>query len=263
MPESEYVQNRISSSSFQIFLGRFILIGRGGIAETESPFSFSYLVRNFDLGLIWNVGLFLFQPRNLLKHQGLRFVTSSLEKKAQLAAAEKEQMPTLEKAQSDVSSEKEQLSSLETVKETEEAEGEKLMNNGYRISASTAYQIAAAAASYLQSHTKSILSFRSAKTSMKEDLVEGGDHSMGDGKIASSEMASFVVTTNSVTAVVAGKEEMKQAVAKDLSSARSSPCEWFICDDDNCGTRFFVIQVKDCSSSELSLFSPLLFHKAV
>lgn len=261
MPESEYVQNRISSSpSFQIFLGRFILIGRGGIAETESPFSFSYLVRNFDLGLIWNVGLFLFQPRNLLKHQGLRFVTSSLEKKAQLAAAEKEHMPTLEKAQT---SEKEQLSSLETVKETEEAEGEKLRNNGYRISASTAYQIAAAAASYLQSHTKSILSFRSAKTSTKEDLVEGGDHSMGDGKIASSEMASFVATTNSVTAVVAGKEEMKQAVAKDLSSARSSPCEWFICDDDNCGTRFFVIQVKDCSSSELSLFPPLLFHKAV
>lgn len=99
------------------------------------------------------------KPRNLLKHQGLRFVTSSLEKKAQLAAAEKEQMPTLEKAQT---SEKEQLSSLETVKETEEAEGEKLRNNGYRISASTAYQIAAAAASYLQSHTKSILSFRSA-----------------------------------------------------------------------------------------------------
>lgn len=230
------------------------------MAETESPFSFSYLVRSFDLGLTWNVGLLLFQPRNLLKHQGLRFVTSSLEKKAQLAAAEKEQMPALEKAQSDASSEKEQLSSLETVKETE---GDKLMNNGYRISASTAYQIAAAAASYLQSHTKSILSFRSAKTSMKEDLVEGGDHSMGDGKIASSEMASFVATTNSVTAVVAGKEEMKQAVAKDLSSARSSPCEWFICDDDNCGTRFFVIQVKDCPSSELSLFSPLLFLKAV
>ncbi|KAJ8623334.1 hypothetical protein MRB53_031863 [Persea americana] len=199
------------------------------------------------------------KPRNLLKHQGLRFVTSSLEKKAQLAAAEKEQMPALEKAQSDASSEKEQLSSLETVKETE---GDKLMNNGYRISASTAYQIAAAAASYLQSHTKSILSFRSAKTSMKEDLVEGGDHSMGDGKIASSEMASFVATTNSVTAVVAGKEEMKQAVAKDLSSARSSPCEWFICDDDNCGTRFFVIQGSESMASWQAnlLFEPIQFE---
>lgn len=203
-------------------------------------------------------GFSLFQPGNLLKHQGLRFVTSSLEKKAQLAAAEMEQIPSLEEAQS-VASEKDPISSQKTEMEPEETEeGEKQMKNGYRISASTAYQIAATAASYLQSHTRNILSFRSTRTSMKEDSVEGGDHNIGDNsKIISSEVASFVATTNSVTAVVAGKEEMKQAVAKDLSSARSSPCEWFICDDDSCGTRFFVIQVKGCSSCQLSLFSSL------
>ncbi|ONK63046.1 uncharacterized protein A4U43_C07F10850 [Asparagus officinalis] len=41
-----------------------------------------------------------------------------------------------------------------------------------------------------------------------------------------SEMTSFVAKTNSVTAVVVGKEKMKQAVAKDLSSAQTNPiCE--------------------------------------
>jgi hypothetical protein len=56
------------------------------------------------------------------------------------------------------------------------------------------------------------------------------------------DVASFMATTDSMTAVVAAKEEVKQAVADDLSSTRSSPCEWFICDDDR-GTRFFAIQV--------------------
>lgn len=32
-------------------------------------------------------------------------------------------------------------------------------------------------------------------------------------------------------------------VADDLNSLWSSPCEWYICDDDESSTRYFVIQV--------------------
>jgi hypothetical protein len=52
-----------------------------------------------------------------------------------------------------------------------------------------------------------------------------------------------MATTDSVTKVVAEKEEVKQVLSDDLNSTRSSPCEWFICNDNQSGIRFFVIQV--------------------
>jgi len=185
-------------------------------------------------------GLLSFQPVNLLKYHGLRFVTSSLEKKAKSSNAEKE------KAADNSDKPEEQLpdraTSLEssTIAESNEKQSE----NSYGISPSTAYHIAASAASFLQSQTKSILPFGTPKADIEKNPSEAGRVSEDDGGISCSEMASFVATTNSVTAVVAGKEEMKQAVAKDLNSANSSPCEWFICDDDKSGTRYFVIQVR-------------------
>lgn len=124
----------------------------------------------------------------------------------------------------------------------EEVEGAEPKTNGYRISASTAYQIAASAASYLHSHTKSIIPFKSSKIGADKNSMEEVNGSNADIDMMNSEVASFMATTDSVTAVVAAKEEVKQAVADDLSSTHSSPCEWFICDDDH-GTRFFVIQV--------------------
>nr|XP_023917001.1 uncharacterized protein LOC112028538 [Quercus suber] len=78
-----------------------------------------------------------------------------------------------------------------------------------------------------------------------------------------SEMASFMATTDSVTAVVAAKEEVKQAVADDLNSVRSSPCEWFICDEDQTGTRYFVIQGSESLASWQAnlLFEPVQFEE--
>lgn len=105
------------------------------------------------------------------------------------------------------------------------------------ISASTAYEIAASAASYLHSRTVKILPFRSSKT---EDSLEAGQN---NGDMMNSDMVSLMATTDSVTAVVAAKEEVKQAVADNLNSTRSSPCEWYVCDDVESSTRFFVIQV--------------------
>lgn len=56
--------------------------------------------------------------------------------------------------------------------------------------------------------------------------------------------ASSVATTNSVTSMVAAMEETRQAVADDLNSSRSCPCEWFIYDNDQSSTRYFVVQVE-------------------
>jgi hypothetical protein len=92
------------------------------------------------------------------------------------------------------------------------------------INPAVAYRIAASAASRLFSHSKSVLPFGSSKRQDNEE-------------------ASLLATADSVTAVVAAKEEVKQAVADDLKSNRSPPCEWFVCDDDKSGTRFFFIQV--------------------
>lgn len=57
------------------------------------------------------------------------------------------------------------------------------------------------------------------------------------------DVVSLMATTDSVIAVVVAKEELKQAVADDLNSTHSSPCEWFVCDDDQSATRFLVIQM--------------------
>ncbi|CBI36930.3 unnamed protein product, partial [Vitis vinifera] len=145
------------------------------------------------------------KPGILLKNHGLRFVTSSVEKREMTTKAEKEQ-------------------------------------GSDELSASAAYQIAASAASYLHSRTRSILPFKSSK--------------------AEIEVASFMATTDSVTAVVAAKEEVKQAVADDLNSVLTTPCEWFICDDDRTGTRFFVIQGSESLASWQAnlLFEPISFE---
>ena len=177
----------------------------------------------------------LIQPGNLLTNHGLRFVTSSIEKK-ELATAEKNEA-TAEKNQASAETQE-----VET-RENDKDEGKEQKDSGYRISASATYQIAASAASYLHAQTRSILPFKSSKAEGGEGSHEGSSESIDNVNKINTEVASFMATTDSVTAVVAAKEEVKQAVADDLSSTHSSPCEWFICDDDQSGTRYFVIQV--------------------
>lgn len=131
----------------------------------------------------------------------------------------------------------------------EEEERNEMKNSGYKISATAAYNIAASAASYLHAQTRSILPFKSSNVAAGEGSLEGSND------MITTEVASLMATTDSVTAVVAAKEEVKQAVADDLNSTRSSPCEWFICDDDQNGTRFFVIQVEKISWGHYSCSS--------
>ncbi|VVA25323.1 PREDICTED: Lipase [Prunus dulcis] len=196
------------------------------------------------------------QPGNLLRCYGLRFVTSSIEKKELTAKTEKDQ----------VSAEiQETEKNLEEDRE-EDAEGKEKeqKNNGYRISASAAYQIAASAASYLHSHTRSILPSKCSEAETETDK-NSPEESSGRSDVVNrmnSEVVSLMATTDSVTAVVAAKEEVKQAVADDLNSTCSSPCEWFICDDDQRGTRFFVIQGSESLASWQAnlLFEPIQFE---
>ena len=144
----------------------------------------------------------LIQPLDLLEERGMKLVASSADQRLKFA----------------------EFSPGEEGEEAEKMEQKK----SSPMRAATAYQIAASAASYLQSQTLSILPFKGRT----------------DEKMGNKELNSFMATTDSVTAVVAAKEETKQAVAEDLNSAKSSPCEWFICDDKKSKTRFFVIQVR-------------------
>lgn len=169
------------------------------------------------------------QPESLLKYRGLRMVTSSIEKKEFAKKVEK----------IDVSSENQEAQK----NKNDDAEGHEQKNIGRRISASAAYQIAASAASYLHSHTWTKLPFKSSNPEISKGSSKDGSGSDSSADAINSDMASLMATTDSLTAVVASKEEVKQAVANDLKSTHSSPCEWFICDDDQSATRFFVIQV--------------------
>lgn len=188
------------------------------------------------------------KPESLLKRRGLFFVTSSIERREMAMRTEKNHVPPEdEEAESTIAK--------------DELEGNEQENAGNRISASSAYQIAASAASYLHLHTKSILPLKSSKADTSEDSYQGGNKTIEPINTMNPDVASFIATTDSMTAVVAAKEEVKQAVADDLSSTRSSPCEWFICDDDQ-GTRFFAIQGSETLASWQAnlLFEPVLFE---
>ncbi|KAK7396946.1 hypothetical protein VNO78_18109 [Psophocarpus tetragonolobus] len=188
------------------------------------------------------------KPGNLFKNHGLRFVTSSIGKKKLAVAAEKNQ--TTVATQKDETNEKD-------VGETKEEK-----NGGYLISASAAYEIVASAASYLHAQTRSVLPFKSCDAVEGEGSLEASNESFNSDKMTNTEQAALKATTESVTAVVAANEKVKQAFADDLNSTSSSPCEWFVCDDDQTCTRYFVIQGSESFASWQAnlLFEPVQFE---
>ncbi|KAM3323689.1 phospholipase A1 PLIP2, chloroplastic [Capsicum chacoense] len=199
------------------------------------------------------------KPENLLRNHGLRLVTSSFEKREQALKAEKEKAAAEDREKKENEVAKSQLEERSTAISVVEGDGK---TSGNRISASTAYHIAASAASYLHSHTKSILPFKSSKTMPNKDSSETTVGRGDNIDAMNREVASFMATSDSVTSVVAAKEEVKQAVADDLNSNHSSPCEWFVCDDDQSLTRFFVIQGSESLASWKAnlLFEPIQFE---
>lgn len=171
-----------------------------------------------------------------MKKHGLRFVTSSIEKR--------ESATTAGKNQASAAVQKEESGGKDDAGGTKEQK-----NDGSKISAAAAYEIAASAASYLHAQTKNILPFKSSNAVDGEGSLEATNESAESVKARETEVESLRTTTDSVTAVVAANEEVKQAFADDLNSTSSSPCEWFTCDDDQSSTRYFVIQVRQISCS--------------
>ncbi|TKY61730.1 Lipase protein [Spatholobus suberectus] len=188
------------------------------------------------------------KPGNLFKNYGLRFVTSSIEKKKLAMAADKNQASAATKK--------------EDTYEKDLGETEEEKNVGYNISASAAYEIAASAASYLHGQTRNILPFKSSDAVEGEGSHEANNEGFNGDKMINTDVASLRATNDSVTAVVAANEEVKQAFADDLNSTSSSPCEWFVCDDDQTCTRYFVIQGSESFASWQAnlLFEPVQFE---
>ncbi|KAK6918237.1 Fungal lipase-like domain [Dillenia turbinata] len=194
------------------------------------------------------------KPDVLRRYYALHFVTSSLEKKAEAAAikAKLDQdsicIPFFPASDTKLSSESEQQRQLRPY---------------------VAYEIAASAASFVQSHTKGLTSSESEHNKGNNNTndrgtglqlqKEGGSLS---SRVYKSEVAAHVAAST-MTAVVAAREEEKQKAARDLQSLHSSPCEWFICDDHDEHTRYFVIQGSDSVASWQAnlFFEPTQFEE--
>ncbi|XP_022770846.1 uncharacterized protein LOC111314086 isoform X2 [Durio zibethinus] len=229
--ENEKKEIETDKHSFSKMLKRVTLAEARFYAQMSYLGSLAYAIREI-------------KPESLLKHHGLRLVTSSIEKRELAMKVEKNH----EKI--GVSSEYQEAQR----NNKHDAESHEQRNIGYRISAS--------AASYLHSHTRTILPFKSSKPESSKGLSKDGSGSDGSADMINSDVASLMAATDSVTAVVAAKEEVKQAVADDLNATYSLPCEWFICDDDQSATRFFVIQGSESLASWQAnlLFEPIQFE---
>ncbi|XP_062205664.1 phospholipase A1 PLIP1, chloroplastic-like [Phragmites australis] len=170
----------------------------------------------------------------LRKHYGLRFVMSSLEKKAEAGAVS---------AKLDADSTRPR-----TEPAYEVASGPQPRRP---IRSHLAYEVAASAASYVHARARGLLSFGG------QQRPKAGD----EGRLYNSGMAAYVAAST-VTAVVAAEDEARQEAARDLRSPLSSPCEWFACDEADARTRCFVIQGSDSLASWQAnlLFEPTEFE---
>lgn len=169
------------------------------------------------------------------RYYGLRFVISSIERKDEVAAI---------KEKFDEDSTRAPVTTTNDIPDDKEVEGEYKPS----ISPYVAYDIAASAASYVQSLSKDLTSQGSYSDLMEasSDLFKGihSEDEAADNvnRVYNSEVAAYMAAST-MTAVVAAGEEEKQEAARKLQSLHSSPCEWFICDDLSTYTRCFVIQV--------------------
>uniref|UniRef100_J3KYD3 Fungal lipase-type domain-containing protein n=1 Tax=Oryza brachyantha TaxID=4533 RepID=J3KYD3_ORYBR len=187
-----------------------------------------------------------------LRRYDLRFVTSSVQEKAKAGLDQKQEHKT-EKSESP-----NQESELV---ENPEPGSNKKTESGLGVNPFGAYHVMSSAASYLHSRAMGVIPFGS-RNDVKNDPTIMAIVNGQSGEGLTMDEASFVATTNSVTSMVAAKEETRQAVADDLNSSRSCPCEWFICDDDQGSTRYFVVQGSESIASWQAnlLFEPVKFE---
>ncbi|KAG5538247.1 hypothetical protein RHGRI_018989 [Rhododendron griersonianum] len=185
------------------------------------------------------------EAKDLRRQYGLYFVTSSLEKKSKAAAL---------KAKLDQDLTREPVASSATIV----SNGGKAVKSAEKCPncPAVAYEIAASAASYVQSCSDDLLplGYENKQGGDDRDLYGNEAYRKEEGgscspRVYKSEVAAYVAAASTMTAVVAAGEKDKQEAAKDLQSLHSSPCEWFICDDPSTYTRQFIIQGSDSVSS--------------
>ncbi|GKU96678.1 hypothetical protein SLEP1_g9890 [Rubroshorea leprosula] len=194
--------------------------------------------------------------KDLKRYYGLEFVTSSVEKKAEVAAIKVKLDQDLTRVPV-------------TATAASESNFQKPVDSEQKRSSrsSIAYEIAASVASYVQSRTKNLLapSSKSHHEGHNVGLGKDGDQPEKEEenlpRVYESEVAAYMAAST-MTAVVAAGEKEKQEAARDLQSVHSSPCEWFICDDSSTYTRCFVIQGSDSLASWLAnlFFEPTKFE---
>lgn len=191
---------------------------------------------------------------DLRKQYGLHFVTSSIERKAEISAI---------KAKFDEDSICVPVVSVAT---TDSCQSEKDIKCPIRPS--VAYDIAASAASYVQSRAKELSPVGSEAQEEENDMNPIGhregtqEEADNSPRFYKSEVAVYMAAS-AMTSVVAAGEREKQEAAMDLQSLHSSPCEWFICDDLSKYTRCFVIQGSDSLASWQAnlFFDPTKFEE--
>ncbi|XP_047055324.1 phospholipase A1 PLIP2, chloroplastic-like [Lolium rigidum] len=191
------------------------------------------------------------QPK-CLRRYSLEFVTTSVQEKDRANPDRKQEQGTEKGESPDRKSEFVKNAALESKEEK---------GNGPMINPFGAYQVMASAASYVHSRAMGVNPFGS-RSNAKNDPTIMAIVNGENGEGLTLDEASFVATTNSVTSMVAAKEETRQAVADDLNSSRSCPSEWFICDDDKGSTRYFVVQGSESIASWQAnlLFEPVKFE---
>jgi hypothetical protein len=165
----------------------------------------------------------------LKKYYGLRFVTSSLEKKSSLKSG----LPVI-KSKPTLDSIKVGIFGYSSCFDDED-DGP---HPRRPVRSSVVYHIAALAASYVHSCAQGLLSTKNQSPPV-DPCGKAGPTSC---RLYNAEVAAYM-TASTVTAVVAAGEDPREEAAEDLSSMKSSPCEWFVCDDRGTYTRNFIIQV--------------------
>ncbi|KAI3411199.1 Lipase_3 domain-containing protein [Psidium guajava] len=191
---------------------------------------------------------------DLQKQYRLHLVTSSIKRKAEMSAI---------KAKFDEDSIRVPVVSVAS---TDNCHSEKDFKRP--ISPSVAYDIAASAASYVQSRAKEIPPVGSETQEEENDMNpfgsrEGTQEEVDNSpRFYKSEVAVYMAAS-AMTSVVAAGEKEKQEAARDLQSLHSSPCEWFVCDDLSTYTRCFVIQGSDSLASWQAnlFFDPTKFEE--
>ncbi|KAJ4797500.1 Alpha/beta-Hydrolases superfamily protein [Rhynchospora pubera] len=168
---------------------------------------------------------------DLKKYYGLRFVTSSLEKKFGSRAI---------KSMAKIDSVKVGTLSCSSCFDDDD-DGPQPRRP---VRTSVVYQIAAVAASYVHSRAQGLLSIGNQSPHVNSSGKTGHTSS----RFYNAEMAAYMAAST-VTAVVAAQEDARKMAAEDLSSEKSSPCEWFVCDDRGTRTRNFIIQGSDSLES--------------